>query len=126
MATARIIANSSIWIDHLNKGDGDLSRCLRRREIATHPMIVGEIALGSLADRQQALRELDELPQAAMASHDGIMALIEELELFSRGIGYVDAHLLAATCLLDGGRLWTRDKRLRATAERLGSAAAQV
>lgn len=123
MTTARVIADSSIWIDRLNKGDDELTRCLRRRQIAMHPMIAGEIALGSLADRQQSLHELGELPQAMMASYDGVMALIEEHQLFSRGIGYVDAHLLAATRLLSGGGLWTHDRRLRAAAERLGVAA---
>ena len=34
-----------------------------------------------------------------------------------RGIGYIDAHLLAAMSLTGTVRLWTRDKRLGAVAE---------
>ena len=37
------------------------------------------------------------------------------------GIGYVDAHLLASA-RLGGAMLWTRDKRLHATAAELGLA----
>lgn len=123
MATAHIIADSSIWIDHLNKGNPELSAQLKRRRIALHPMIIAEIALGSLANRRLVLEELHALPQAKPASHSEVLAMIEWLELFGSGIGYVDAHLLAAARQLQDGRLWTRDKRLHAQAERLGIAA---
>jgi hypothetical protein len=39
--------------------------------------------------------------------------------LFGLGIGYADAHLLAATRLTPGTRLWGRDRRLAAAAARL-------
>lgn len=120
---ARIIADSAIWIDHLGKGDAELATQLKRRRILMHPMIIGEVALGSIAQRRIVLEELHALPRAAPASHAEVMAMIEWLGLFNRGIGYVDAHLLAATCHLSDGRLWTRDKRLRAQAERVGVAA---
>ncbi len=122
MAAAQIIADSSIWIDHLNKGDAELAAQLKRRRIALHPMIIGEVALGSIANRSTVLDELHALPQAKPAAHAEVMAMIEWLELFACGIGYVDAHLLAAARQLSGGRLWTRDKRLRAQAERLALA----
>lgn len=123
MATAHIIADSSIWIDHFNKGDPELSAQLKRRRIALHPMIIAEIALGSLANRRLMLEELHALPQAKPASHSEVLAMIEWLELFGSGIGYVDAHLLAAARQLPDGQVWTRDKRLHAQAERLGIAA---
>ena len=46
--------------------------------------------------------------------------------LFGLGIGYVDAHLLAATMLTTGAKLWTRDKRLAATAAQHGLAQVDV
>jgi predicted nucleic acid-binding protein len=119
MATPHIIADSSIWIDHINKGDSDLGRLLRRRRIVLHPMIVGEVALGSIARREVVLRELSALPQAKPALHAEVMAMIDWLKLFSCGIGYVDAHLIAATRQLPNGKLWTRDKSLHAQAMRL-------
>jgi predicted nucleic acid-binding protein len=122
MARASIIADSAIWIDHLRKGDADLSSQLKRGRIVLHPMIVGEVALGSLANRRQVLEELRALPQARPASHSEVMAMIEWLKLFNTGLGYVDVHLLAATQQLSNGLLWTPDKRLQAQAERLGVA----
>lgn len=122
MAAAHIIADSSIWIDHINKGDAELTAQLKRRRIALHPMIIGEVALGSIANRRIVLDELHALPQAKPASHAEVMAMIEWLRLFNRGIGYVDVHLLASTRQLPNGRLWTRDKQLHAQAEQLGVA----
>jgi predicted nucleic acid-binding protein len=116
---ARIIADSSIWIDHLNKGDAKLAACLKRRRIVLHPMVIGEIALGSISNRTVVLEELAALPQTPPASHAEVMAMIGWLELWNRGIGYVDAHLIAATRRTSGTLLWTRDKRLREQAERL-------
>ena len=116
---ARILADSSIWIDHINKGDVEFAAQLKRRRIVVHPMIIGEVALGSITQRDLVLQELAALPQAKPASHAEVMAMIEWMQLFNRGIGYVDAHLLAAARQLEAGKLWTRDKRLHAEAERL-------
>jgi len=120
MAPAYIIADSSIWIDHINKGVLELGPLLKRRRIAIHPMIIAEVALGSITSRSLMLAELEALPQAKSASHAEVLEMIERLELFNCGIGYVDAHLLAATRLNPETQLWTRDKRLHALAERLG------
>ena len=117
-----VIADSMIWIDHLSRSDDTLAWLIRRRRIRIHPMIIGEIALGSIARRDIIIRELQELPAVGVALHDEVMAMIEWLELWSRGIGFVDVHLLASTRQLAGCALWTRDKRLHAQAERLGVA----
>jgi predicted nucleic acid-binding protein len=122
MAAALVIADSSIWIDHINKGDPNLSALLKRRRIAVHQMIIGEVALGSIANRERFIEEVKRLPQAKPASHAEVMAMIEWFELFNCGIGYVDAHLIAAARQLADGRLWTRDKKLHAQAARLGVA----
>lgn len=122
MAAGPIIADSSIWIDHINDGDAALATELKRRRILVHPMVIGEIALGSIANRRRVLDEIKVLPQVEPASHAEVLAMIEWLDLFNCGIGYVDAHLLAATRQLSGGQLWTRDKRLHAQAKRLGVA----
>lgn len=119
MAGANIIADSSIWIDHLNKGDAELVALIKHRRIAVHAMVIGEVALGSIANRRLALSELREMPQVRPALHEEVLAMIEWLKLFGSGIGFVDAHLLAAARQLQDGRLWTRDKRLLAQAQRL-------
>jgi predicted nucleic acid-binding protein len=65
---------------------------------------------------------LRNLPQATVASDREVLAFIEKRQLSGRGIGYVDAQLLAATLLTPGAGLWTRDKRLAETAAQLGIA----
>ena len=83
-------------------------------------MVLGEIVCGSVPTRQRTLSFLRCLPQAVTASHDEVMTFFECRELVGVGIGFIDAHLLAATALTPGTRLWTRDTRLDAAAARLG------
>lgn len=87
-----------------------------------HPFVVGEIACGSLRDRLPVLELLQDLPAAAVAESQEVLEFIERRLLHSRGIGYVDVHLLASVALTEGSKLWTRDKRLRAVAVALGCA----
>jgi predicted nucleic acid-binding protein len=114
-----ILADTSIWIDHFRKGDAALTRLLDQGEIWIHPFIVGEIALGSLQPRAAILRALRQLPAIAAAHPNEVLLFIERHRLFGAGIGYTDAHLLAAVALTPGTLLWTRDKRLQAAAARL-------
>jgi hypothetical protein len=118
------LVDTSVWVDHLRASDPVLSRLLDTGEVLGHRFVTGEIALGNLRQRDVVLSALRELPQAIVASHDEVLDFIERRALFGYGIGYVDAHLLAAVRLSAGGRLWTRDRRLRAVATQLGLAAA--
>jgi predicted nucleic acid-binding protein len=117
-----ILADSTVWIDHLRHGNSLLANLLNAGQVWTHPFIIGEIALGSLRQRSEVLALLRNLPTATQASDDEVQLFIEQLPLYSLGIGYIDAHLLAATRLTSGLRLWTRDRRLHDTALRFGVA----
>lgn len=115
-----ILVDTSVWVDHLRRGDEGLAGLLERGAVLMHPFVVGEIACGSLADRQPILELLQDLPAAVVAEHGEVLPFIERHGLHGKGIGYVDVHLLASVALTDGARLWTRDKRLRLAAEELG------
>jgi len=117
-----ILVDTSVWIDHLRRGDRDLTDLLLEQQVLTHPHVLGEIALGSLANRTEVLGHLRNLPEAPVASHDEVLAAIEVHRLAASGIGYTDAHLIAATMLAAHARLWTRDKSLLEVARRLGIA----
>ncbi len=117
-----ILVDTSVWVDHLRRGDAELARLLERGQVLMHPFVVGEIACGSLADRDVTLQLLQQLPMAAVAEPDEALGFIELRGLHGKGIGWVDVHLLASTALSDGARLWTRDKRLHDAAEALGCA----
>lgn len=117
-----VLADTSVWIDHLRKGDAKLADLLNRQHVLAHPFVIGEIALGSLRDRAVVVRELSRLPRATVARDDEVMAMIEARGLAGSGIGYIDAHLLASTQLMPGASLWTKDKRLNGVAARLSLA----
>ena len=113
-----ILADTSVWIEHLRKGNSELQSLLHANEVLTHPFIVGELACGALQNRAEILQHLKALPEARLAEHHEVLQFIENQQLFGRGIGWVDAHLLASA-LLSGCRLWTLDKPLIAAAKAL-------
>jgi predicted nucleic acid-binding protein len=117
-----ILVDTSVWADHLRHGDERLAALLEHQTVLTHPQVIGELALGQLRHRDAVLSELMELPRANVASDDEVLRLIERETLYGRGLGYVDAHLLAATRLTPGALIWTRDRRLRSAAEKLSLA----
>lgn len=111
-----ILVDTSIWIDHLRATDDLLVTLLEGGMVAMHPFVVGELALGNLRDRSSIIRYLATQPMLAPADDVSVLGFIDENQLAGRGIGYVDAHLLAAVAMTDGVGLWTRDRRLAAIA----------
>ena len=106
------LADTSVWVNHLRANDPILEALLEDDQVLMHPMVIGELACGNLPDREQVLDLLKELPQIPVAGDEEVLFLIERHQLMGRGIGYVDAHLLAAALLAGSVRLWTRDRRL--------------
>lgn len=117
-----ILVDTSVWVDHLRRSDAQLVDLLQRAQVLMHPFVVGEMACGSLADRPAVLELLQDLPTALVAESDEVLVFIEHQALHGKGIGYVDAHLLASVALTGRTQLWTRDKRLLNAAESLGCA----
>ncbi|MCK9513869.1 MAG: type II toxin-antitoxin system VapC family toxin [Pigmentiphaga sp.] len=118
-----ILVDTSVWVDHLRNGDPQLASHLEGGRVFTHPFVIGELALGSLRQRDQVLGAMRALPLALVATDDEVQMFIERQPLYNLGIGYVDAHLLASVRLTPGLRLWTRDRRLHAAALQLNIAA---
>lgn len=114
-----ILVDTSIWVDHLRRGEPNLDTLLNRNEVLVHPLVIGELACGNLKDRKTVLDLFRPMPAASEAGHDEVLFMIERHQLMGRGIGYVDAHLVAAA-LIDGAGLWTRDRRLAAVIGELG------
>ena len=88
--------------------------------IVIHPFVIAELALGSLRQRANTLALLDLLPQVRMPQLSELRLTIEARRLYSRGIGLIDASLIASVFLDPSTLLWTRDKQLRKVAEGLG------
>lgn len=115
-----ILVDTSVWIDHLRHEDKDLRRLLEAGSILCHPHVIAEIALGNLRNRDAVLTALRGLPAAMIAQEPVVLAFIGANALAGTGIGYVDLHLLVSARLTPETSLWTRDRRLRQAAQRLG------
>jgi hypothetical protein len=113
-----VLVDTSLWVSHLQSGNGRLRELLEEGKVISHPFIIGELALGNLKNRQEILSLLMSLPAAVIAVHDEVLQFIEEQRLIGLGLGYVDVHLLAAARLTPVP-LWTNDKRLKEAAIRL-------
>jgi predicted nucleic acid-binding protein len=116
-----ILADTSVWVDHLRSPDPAMSKLLASGKIAMHPFIAAEVALGSLHNRRRKLAVLDALWQVNVADLDEVRRFIESHSLYSKGIGLTDVHLLASCLMTLGVQLWTRDKALGAVAKSLGA-----
>jgi predicted nucleic acid-binding protein len=121
-----ILADTSVWIDHLRSGDEQMRRLLNQGQIVTHPFIIAELALGVLGQRAKLLAMLDLLPEVRVAQIGEVRSMIEARRLFGLGIGLTDAHLIASTFISGSTLLWTRDKPLRKVADGLGIHASLV
>jgi len=106
-----ILVDTSVWIDHFRVGSLSLSKLLHEEEVLTHPFIIGELSCGIVRNRSEILMLLQALPEARVAGHEEVLKFVEAQRLFGRGVGWIDAHLLAAA-LLSAATLWTLDKRL--------------
>lgn len=114
-----VLADTSAWVDLWRHGNTRLARFLEGNQVVVHPFVLGEIALGRITPRAEVLHRLTKLQAPRVAQHGEVLALIERVPLWGRGIGWVDAHLLASA-LLDRLRLLTLDRRLGEVAQALG------
>ena len=117
-----ILADTSVWIDHLRSPLAQLAEFVSAGEILMHSIIVGELACGNLSDRGRRLRDWQHLPMIPEASNQEVLSTIESRQLMGQGIGFMDAHLLCAVLNCANTLIWTRDRRLRVVAGALGVA----
>ncbi|MBI4229516.1 MAG: PIN domain-containing protein [Planctomycetes bacterium] len=117
-----VLVDTSVWVEHLRRGNAELGDLLEGGRVLTHPFVLGDLACGRMRDRPGILSLLRALPAAPVAEHEEVLSLVERHRLHGTGLGWIDAHLLASS-LLSGSRLWTFDGALRAAARRLGAEA---
>jgi predicted nucleic acid-binding protein len=118
-----ILADTTIWIDHFRLENMEMRRQLDNGNIVIHPFVIAELALGSLRNREKTLAWLDLLPRTRVAQIGEVRQMIEMRSLFCRGIGLIDAHLIASVFIHPFTLLWTKDKRLCEIAGEFGVAA---
>jgi predicted nucleic acid-binding protein len=115
-----ILADTSVWIDYLRRGNPEMKKLLGRGQIVMHPFVVAEIALGSLRNRRERLEELEALLEVKVAQLQEVRHMIETRALYSKGIGLMDAHLVASCLMTPGTQLWTLDAALAKVAMAVG------
>lgn len=106
-----ILIDSSVWIDHFRTENSLLSGLLMQGAIVMHEFILGELAIGNFKNRKEILTLLDSIPKLSKLTHDEFLYFLEQNSFYSKGVGFVDIHLLGSTKLA-GVKIWTLDKRL--------------
>ena len=119
-----VLVNTSVWIGFLSNRTpyaAELDRLLSRNEVSGHAFVYGELLIGDAGGRKQLLAGYEQMHHAPTVSHGEVVLFVRERRLHGRGIGWIDAHLLASA-LVGRLKLWTADPRLAALAHELGIA----
>lgn len=116
-----VLVDTSVWRKYLAgvASTRALGQLLDDDAVLLHPFVLGELTLGGLSDREASL--FRRLPEVPVVDHAEIIAFVAERRLTRKGIGWVDAHLLASALLADA-RLWSADRVLISAARSLGVA----
>jgi predicted nucleic acid-binding protein len=114
-----VLLDTSVWIKHFRASNLEVVRLLEQELIVSHQYVIAELACGSLKSRSETIGYLQDLMQLQTIAIPDVMEFIEARQLYSRGIGLVDAQLLAAALLSPNTLLWTHDTRLEDVAKEL-------
>jgi predicted nucleic acid-binding protein len=116
-----VLIDTEIWIDFLNGKNSSLNlvELLETNRVRIHPFIEGELRVGIIKNRSKFLELLQSVKRASEISQDVLFLLIENEELFGKGLSIIDIHIYAAS-LVDHLLVWTNDKNLKKICERKG------
>jgi predicted nucleic acid-binding protein len=117
-----VLVDTSVWIRFLSNRApyaAELDGLLSRDEVSGHDFVYGELLIGDRGGRGLLLANYEQMHQAPLVPHRELVAFVRERRLHGRGVGWIDAHLLASA-LVGRLKLWTVDPRLAAIAKELG------
>jgi predicted nucleic acid-binding protein len=117
-----VLVDTSIWIRFLSNRApfaAELDTLLANDDVTGHEFVYGELLIGDRGGRRGLLASYEQMDYMPIVPHGEVVAFVRERKVHGRGIGWIDAHLLASA-LVAGVRLWTADAPLRAIAEELG------
>ena len=113
-----VLVDTSVWIRFLSNRAPyalELERLLGRGEVSGHDVVFGELLMGDHGRRQQLLADYALMRQSPAVAHREVVEFVRHRRLQGRGIGWIDAHLLASAVVAQM-TLWTADRRLAAAA----------
>jgi predicted nucleic acid-binding protein len=117
-----VLVDTSVWIRFLSNRTpyaSKLDGLLSRDEVSGHEFVYGQLLIGDKGGRKKLLANFEQMHQAPAVSHGEVVEFVRERQLQGRGIGWIDAHLLASA-LVGHLKLWTTDPRLAVIARELG------
>ena len=116
-----ILVDSSAWIRHIRYGDAVVDRAIAEGVAIGHLDVAGEIAMGT-GDHARRFRDIIlQLTLIEPVDRSELFALVVARDMNGRGVGWIDAGIIAA-CLLSNPptSLYTLDRRMRELAEMIG------
>ena len=113
-----VLVDTSVWINHLRKGDAKLDSLLMEGKAATHEFIIGELACGNFRNYDEIIGLINNLHGSKKVTIEEYLLFIRKNKLNGKGIGFVDIHLLVSS-KLSGYPLFTYDKKLLIVAKQL-------
>lgn len=119
-----ILVDTSVWVQFLRGREPyatELDRLLMENDVLAHEFVYGELLLGDRGGRTKLLTEYERMQRAPTVGHGEVLALVRSRDINGRGIGWVDAHLLASA-LIERAHLWTADESLLRIAREAGVA----
>ncbi len=119
-----VLVDTSIWIRFVSNREpfaSELERLLASEAVVGHELVYGELLIGDRSGRKRLLDEYVQIHRASSLAHEEVVEFVRARRLSGRGIGWIDAHLIAAT-LVDGLLFWTADQSAREVASEVGVA----
>lgn len=119
-----VLVDTSVWVRALAGREPyrrGLDALLSRDEVLGHDLIYGELLVGDRGGRKKLLAVYAQMHWAATVTHAEVVTLVRTRNLHGRGIGWIDAHLLASS-LVEDAAFWTADGALAGVAKALGVA----
>ncbi len=118
----RVLVDTSVWVDHFRAYDGTLAGLLWQEQVLCHPLVIGEVAWGLMAQRDVIVHLLRGLPRAPGVDEVRVRSFVDRYAIAPDVVGPVGLHLLASVDMTEDTVLWTWDPDLDAIAESLNLA----
>jgi predicted nucleic acid-binding protein len=116
-----VLVDTSVWIRFLSNRApfaAEMAALLSRDEVSGHDFVYGELLIGDKGGRKRLLADYEQMHRAPLVSHAEVVDFVRRRRINGRGVGWIDAHLLASS-LVGRLKLWTTDPRLAALAKEL-------
>ena len=94
-----VLVDTSVWIRFLSNRApyaAELEWLLSRDEVSGHDFVYGELLIGDKGGRRELLDDYALMHQAPAVPHSAVVTFVRERQLHGRGVGWIDAHLLAS------------------------------